>query len=199
MAITECQIILKNENGMPEDSYVNTLYFDDGTIPTPDSQVALEVFQAYDKVRTILNDVISGMTIKLYPPGLNPTGPRYQEDFPYEPLAGPGPQEVACCLSYSTYDDPERATPRRRGRIYVGPLGGSVCQTDRPNPSVTAAVLDLGTAIATVGFANNLTWVMRSRADNLYGKIESIWVDDSWDTQRRRGLKATARQVRDVQ
>ena len=101
--------------------------------------------------------------------------------------------------TYATVDDPEQSVPRRRGRIYLGPIAGTLAGTDRPGATIIDAVLDLGEGIAQVGMANNTTWVMRSQLDNSYHKIESIWCDDAWDTQRRRGLKPLQRTVRDVQ
>jgi hypothetical protein len=72
-------------------------------------------------------------------------------------------------------------------------------QEDRPGSSLREAIRNLGIAFSQIGFAQNTTWLMYSKADNAYAKIESIWVDNAWDTQRRRGLKPTQRNVFDVQ
>jgi hypothetical protein len=105
-----------------------------------------------------------------------------------------GPTEVALCLSYSA-DDNAGGTPRRRGRIYL-PYAGAFA---RPSAALRNSLLDFGELLAQVGTAGNTTWHMYSVRDAAHKKIESISVDDTWDTQRRRGLRATLRVRRDVQ
>jgi len=41
--------------------------------------------------------------------------------------------------------------------------------------------------------AADWTWVVYSTVDNAMYPVDNGWVDNSWDTQRRRGVKPTAR------
>jgi hypothetical protein len=46
-----------------------------------------------------------------------------------------------------------------------------------------------GTAIG----GEDVEWAIYSPTANLHKTITDIWVDDAWDTQRRRGLAPTTR------
>lgn len=193
MAIRKLQVALHGDSNLPQDDAVNVLYFDTEELETAMDGVAA----AYNAAAGIFNEffVGNGMTIKAY----EPTGgqPLQAKDYAFSPIsAGDGPTEVAICLSYASVDDPDASTGRRRGRIYL-PVGGQT--TLRPSATVIDRVLDLGEALAQVGFANATTWHLWSATDQTSAKIESIWCDDAWDTQRRRGLDPTMREVRDVQ
>lgn len=96
-----------------------------------------------------------------------------------------------------------RPAARRRGRIYVGPLGASAgtdgAQSVRPSATFMA---DLGKAFAK--FCNEVllqtsgnvcVW---SKADGAWYAVVGGFVDNAWDTQRRRGLSASARTAWDV-
>lgn len=197
MADHDFQVILKHENKLPQDVFINTLHFDvvnlDSIEGTCDG-----IADAYTtKLMPRMSSAIDGMTIRVYDPGANPGGPSFSKDYAFPGGATKGPGELACCLSYASVDDPEASLPRRRGRIYCGPLYASV--SERPDVNLRTAVLDFGTALAAVGFASNTTWKLYSKTDKAYAKIESIWVDDAWDIQRRRGLAPSLRDVRDVQ
>jgi hypothetical protein len=200
MALFDIQVILKHENGMPEDRYVNTLHYE---INAPDTIEGTcdDINGGYLAFNTYLASIVNGMEIKVYPPGLNPTGPVFEKSYANIVGGGStGPAEVACCLSYATVDNPDASLPRRRGRIYLGPLvatGGT--NSERPPAALTLAARNLGVALAAAGNAGNSTWMLRSQSDNAYAKIESVWTDDAWDTQRRRGLKPLSRVVVDVQ
>lgn len=199
MAEHDVQVVLHNANGLPEDSYVNTLHFE---VNAPDTLAGLAagLNSAYDTISDRLASIVNGMTVKIYDPGPNPGGPVYQESFA-TPLggSGTGPTEVALCLSYATTDNPDSSLPRRRGRIYLGPLSLLNVLDERPSNALIQELLTFGEDLASIGTAGNTTWLMLSRADNSYHKIESIWMDNAWDTQRRRGSRPNLRVVRDVQ
>jgi hypothetical protein len=119
------------------------------------------------------------------------------------------PEEVACVLSLraNVTGVPEfgpgrttRPAARRRNRIYLGPLSVAVITEDstthRPSPSsgfrtdVTKAAAALHAAIIAVSGA---TWQCFSPTDWEMYECITCWVDDAFDTQRRRGPKAVAR------
>lgn len=122
------------------------------------------------------------------------------------------PEEVAIVISVNgdlddvpvtaTNPDPPpaviRPQARRRGRLYLGPLtqtaGTEVDTSYRPNATLRS---DAGLAIATMynAIVTLTPYVLGvwSKADEVVHPIVAGYVDDAWDTQRRRGLAATLR------
>lgn len=118
------------------------------------------------------------------------------------------PCEVALCGSmrgpqaFDQAQDEVAAHPaRRRGRIYWGPFLAETTVGDPPRPS-TDLVADV--AEAMVGLRS--AWAGVTCFLGVYGRasttparapiftpVDEIWCDNEWDTQRRRGLKATTR------
>jgi hypothetical protein len=89
---------------------------------------------------------------------------------------------------------------RYRGRIYLGPLNlAAVTQAaDSPVVNVSMQVAATGAAYALNEAVNVLagdtsSWVVWSRKDHLLRSITGGWCDNAFDTQRRRGLKASSR------
>lgn len=183
------QVRLHAETNLPEDDAVNVLCFFTDDIET----VADGIAAAYTSITSWINGYYNGMTVRAYPFGGGQ--PLFSKDYAVNFSGSNAPTEVALCLSYATVDDVDTSTPRRRGRIYLPIPGTSV----RPSTSQQEAALDLGEELAAIGVGTAQTWKLWSRTDGATFDIESIWVDDAWDTQRRRGLAPTARIVRDVQ
>ena len=121
------------------------------------------------------------------------------------------PLQVALCASYKgtesfTWDGSAatRSPAKRRGRIYFGPLnisGGITSTQGYPLPS-TAFMTDLYRGIFFIleavptDFApiiRNGVYVGAHPDLGGYTEISSGWVDNRWDTQRRREVAATAR------
>jgi hypothetical protein len=195
MAVHRYQARLQGVSGLPQDVYENTFYFDTD-FPDGVEGICDGLSAAYPAHLPLAG--ISGFQVRVYE--LAGGQPVFQKDYPTFAMPGnTGPGEVAICLSYAAVDDPDASTRRRRGRIYLGPLGATPISSPRPNATLIDQVLDFGEAVASIGFASNTTWHLYSATDNVSAKIESIWCDDAWDTQRRRGLAPTARTVRDVQ
>jgi hypothetical protein len=194
----DVQASLQMPSGLPQDQVVNVLHFD---INAPDTVEGTldDIAAAYTGLAINLSTDVRSLTLKAYAAGRNPGGPDVAKTYPVTGQASASPPQLAVCLSYATVDDPEKSVPRGRGRIYLGPISGSAMSYDRPPNGIVASALDFGAALAAAGNAGNTTWLMYSQRDNSYRKIESIWVDDTWDVQRRRGLSPTRRTVRDVQ
>lgn len=131
------------------------------------------------------------------------------------PVAGsPLPDEVACCLSFrkdygnvlevaadgpDADNDPDRPRARQRGRLYFGPLqnAATVLQGTPAAPAsgLINALLGMGVFLAN---PTNPTltdvqahWVINGK--NGIKEVDTVWVDNAFDTQRRRGRKATTR------
>lgn len=115
------------------------------------------------------------------------------------------PEEVALCLSYyGTGPSSSGVTlpkPRRAGRIYLGPLSGAAIATDATYALPAAAfVTDLCAAGAALLTADTTTanWTVYSRGSAkgvasppAMTQIVAGFVDNAWDTQRRRGTDPT--------
>lgn len=109
-------------------------------------------------------------------------------DVPVSVIVDPGPPVVTI-----------RPQQRRRGRLYLGPLqaaaGTEASLQFRPNQQIQdelgEAMVDLAAAIVAVDPTFYLgVW---SKADEDVWEVVGGYVDDAWDTQRRRGLEATER------
>lgn len=125
-----------------------------------------------------------------------PNYPLFQYDWALvgTPPALDLPAEVALCASYA--NDTEALVPRarRRGRIYISGWASSINASGRP---VSAGYNGLEGAYSDycieVNGIGDLTAGVWSRTTGDVFKIDRVWVDNEWDTQRRRGGKATVR------
>jgi len=194
------QVAVHNNSGLPRDDSVNVLFYD---INFPDVVTGTmdDVASAYVALAPRIQSTFNGITIKSY---AHPAGgaPENVKNYAFQGGANACPTEVALCLSYSAVDN-AAGPPRWRGRIYLPISGGSA----RPFDSQRDALLAFGQALAAAGNFGNTTWMMLSRIGTgtpaapvpVYRKIESISVDDEWDTQRSRGMRALTRVRQDVQ
>lgn len=193
------QVRLQGTSNLPKDVYENVLFYEvnntDTVKGTCDELAAKYAGSANGDAQFIGG--INSVTVRAYP--LAGGQPIEETTVPTGKVSLAYPHEVAVCLSYATVDDVAASTPRRRGRIYLGPMGTSGGDVARPSSTLRSQVLAFGQSLASIGFAGNTTWKLYSRSDLVTAKIESIWCDDAWDTQRRRGLAPTLRTAQDVQ
>jgi len=71
---------------------------------------------------------------------------------------------------------------------------GEITTAMYPSATVMAAALQLATALSGVGGVD-VDWVVHSHANDASYTVTNAWVDDEWDTQRRRGMRPTTRQL----
>lgn len=115
-------------------------------------------------------------------------------------LVGSGvnlPKEVATCLSYQADYASGISPARQRGRVYIGPLNTNVITgTSTSNPtldtSYQAALRGAGAYLAGLATAGS-KWGVRSRVLGIQSQVTKGWVDNAFDSQRRRGLAPTSR------
>jgi hypothetical protein len=120
------------------------------------------------------------------------------------------PNEIALVLTYGTQEQSgtTASRARRRGRIYLGPLNADAVTAQNnvaavPNSNFISAVYTAAARLGEYSYSlgdNGGTeqegqWVMFSRTGAAYGVVGGGWVDNAWDSQRRRGTEATARQT----
>ena len=205
MSVHTFQVIFQGDSGLAEDRYVNTFHFE-GAGSDYDN-VRDMLFDLYSQVNPFGQAISTHMTSQL---GLNPrvvaydlsdTKPRvpvYEADLGVltygagEPL----PYEVALCLSFEAAKLSGVSQRRRRNRVYIGPFRESENGGDgRPTLQmredfVYAATQMLNASDASVSW----NWVVYSPTDDDWALVDHIWVDDAWDTQRRRGNAPSVRE-----
>lgn len=205
---------LRAATGLPRDDCINSFYFE--TIANTEetntiigdllSEFYSLVTSSGNSVSSYINDTIirtEGLFIELIDdPETPPNVPFAQAAFDLEPTsATPLPQEVACCLTYTTVDYLTASNPgRHRGRVYIGPLSvdagsdSGVMWPSRPNSTFRDTLRAAATRMLDDSALTEVIWVMWSRSDGLFPQIGGGWVDNEWDTQRRRGQQATMRE-----
>lgn len=125
------------------------------------------------------------------------------------------PSEVALCCTFRTLSplnpelDPPVATASKRGRVYLGPFDADTADAalsySRPSGPLIATVAEAAERLASHSNANGGdataaqgNFCTYSRARRVMIVVDAGWVDNEWDTQRRRGHDATNRLTWDV-
>lgn len=197
-------VTLQTDSGLLEDFCVNTFSF--GTELSKDEttgEVITDAISAfYQEVDAYLSVALNGVaTVQLYdraddPPRL----PWFEAEILFTPSTSyPIPSEVALCLSFHAQFVSGEARARRRGRVYIGPLSANALSGDtsnqRPNSTFLGKVRDAGQGLAQAAVDSEgvFSWDVWSTVDEVGHSVVGGWVDNAWDTQRRRGIAATAR------
>jgi len=132
------------------------------------------------------------------------------------------PAEVAIVCTFEGAKASGYNMRRRRGRIYVGPLQIGAADSPLVPSSFVDTLADSAEAnlLGSTGGPYDMTLAVYSRSthygkaigdpvlpsddevpanlDNAFVPVVRLWVDDAWDTQRRRGVGDTVRDVRSV-
>lgn len=123
------------------------------------------------------------------------------------PTAENLPLEVAVCLSFKGYYSEGSVATRaqRRGRVFIGPLGltaaelGAITAPPKPGLGITTLLREKAIALrdnaqtgAGTGGAS-APWVIWSRTSGDQHNVVGGWIDNAFDTQRRRGNAPTQR------
>jgi hypothetical protein len=124
-----------------------------------------------------------------------PRPPLYSEFFDLTFPAALYPAEVALVLSFAALPLPGVDQRRRRGRVYIGPIGVNA-QTGggsdiRPEPAAQIAFKDAGVRLAS--YTSTATWIVWSELNGTGADVKTVFCDNAFDTQRRRGAAATGR------
>lgn len=210
------QVRLENDSALPRDAAINTFHFatsHPATVATTTEldEIVAKVKAAYDTAQTgstnaltaLLGSALSGAwSMKIY--DLHDPEPRVpvRDTGPlatFTPGSTSLPQEVAICLSYHGAFTSGVNPRNRRGRIYIGPLSSSGLVTSTGLPSTSAnSIIDTVAAMGSwliQATASDCTWEVYSPTTNTHTGVTGGYVDNEWDTQRRRGYRATVRQA----
>lgn len=197
MTIIRAQTAWNMDSALPRDSMVVTTHFERIGVPGgPDIDWAAIAKSITDVFRVGWTSSTCEMITKLYDLGDTPPRPVKATDVQnagLHPLSGI-PREIAVCLSfYGT-----RNLPHQRGRIYLplSPAIGAGSLGPRPSSIFRDKALGLATvanqSLPDVG-GIDVKHGIWSPTTQTFKQATDYWVDDEWDTVRRRGLRATTR------
>ena len=195
MALYRSQVILNMDSGLAQDAATNTMYFDaDSESDLDDVTLALRAFYQTIDIKLSANIDGSNCWIAYYkmsdPEPRSPVGESTLGTLTTDTTATA--TEVACVLSYQGAKISGLPQARRRGRIYIGPLGEAA--GSRPTDTFVSEVAAAGGALLTASDAATAwTWAQYSQTNGIGIDVTDGWVDYEWDTQRRRGRDATKR------
>lgn len=195
------QTILKSDNGIAADFITNTMAWVTAAPfgVTTDYTAAIKDF--YDDITAQLSSDVAqnGHEIKYYDlPG--PGAPNYPVamdtfNLSTNPTGSPLPSEVSVVCSFQAPKTPGLPQSRRRGRIYIGPLNTGINSAGRPGgsnlSSIASAMQTLqANMVAAAVPAELAVW---SSVDQAAVICTDGWLDNAFDTQRRRGVSASSR------
>lgn len=107
------------------------------------------------------------------------------------------PAEVALVCSFQGTRASGLNQARRRGRIFLGPLASpGVTNQYKPPPGLIADVQKQFKELKAASDASSdYQWRIWSPSDGASVLVDNGWIDNAWDTQRRRGPRPTERTV----
>lgn len=193
------QVTLFPQSNVLADASVNTFSFTAvSDADLPDIRTALVA--EYNGVVARFSAAVrqNNHLIKIYDRSdATPRAPKFLANwnFASAPTGNPLPTEVALVLSFQGDQVSGIPQARRRGRVYFGPLNvGNSDTNGRPNATTLADFANFGTSLlAASDAAANWSWVVWSDVMGGPAFITNGWLDDEFDTQRRRGRSSTAR------
>lgn len=186
MGVHKYQVSAMLDSALPRDRIINTLYFDHQG-PTADLDLMCR-----DLAQVFVDgwyNTTAEIRVRAYDVGSAPNYPVGEGvKNPGASGTSAGPREVCLCLSYYA----ERNLPRKRGRIYLPNFGTLPFTAVRPTTAQRQKALDLAQDFRDLG-GIDVDWVQYSPTAGEASNVTNAYVDDEWDTQRRRGLRPTTR------
>jgi hypothetical protein len=209
------QVTLDATNGINEDDVVNTFHFIGLGSALTVAEALLATNHLVDfyntdhggaggqgvhhMIDTTISRAVGACRMRVYPADEPPLG------FPVLSIvwtlgvsnaAGVLPREVSAVGTFHGVLTGDSSDARRRGRVYIGPIDqGSnqqVAGQSRPD-SVQMTALRLAMKKLADDPVAPLNWTVYSRVGNSHAVVTGGWTDNAWDTQRRRGIDATAK------
>lgn len=89
---------------------------------------------------------------------------------------------------------------RGRGRVYLGPFGtlANDSSSGRPSSTMRTAIRNAAQVLLDASSTSpGIDWVVMTQAAGpaTSTPVHDGWIDDAWDTQRRRGIAPSLRSV----
>ena len=216
MKVVRAQVTLERDSALPADVITNTWHWYSGTSTTATSTEAVALGSAlstfYNAISTRLSQVFTGVGVVDF---FDLDDPEPRVPFAtynmttFTPNTTGLPSEVALCLSMEAVPVSGVNQARRRGRVFIGPLAVATSASSGPGGDIRptgACITNLLSAAAamtpiTVGadtwhlavFSPQTFQEIGGDAGDSTNPVYRVWVDDAFDTQRRRGAPVTAR------
>lgn len=205
------QCIFQGPSGLAEDRYVTSWAFIRSTIGSAgqeeqSDEVAERLREFWLEETTNAQATVfqsmagdlapGGLQIRTYDLGQSP--PREPRVYDFS-LPGAGnsslPREVAVTMSFFA----DRNLPRQRGRVFIGPVSVNAMTVGGGGPRPTENLRNTLAASAErlsslgMGVGDQMQWAVLSPTDAEIRPVTAGWIDDAFDTQRRRGESPTTR------
>lgn len=202
MTLTRLVVTLPYTTGLPEDVAQNVWYADGSLSSTLMlGEFGPRIVDFYNELNAYLSPYISDLDCTITAYDMTDPSPRAPVGVLPFSIATSGtsslPLEVALCLSYRAQHVSGVAPARERGRLYLGPWNSGALRSDVPSSRPLQELIDDIAIAAAALLAENTseaTWVIYSPTQGGGLPITNGWVDNAWDTQRRRGSEPTSRQ-----
>lgn len=199
MTVERFQVTLHTTDANPANYITNTWYGDVAGVPGRVNMAnAIEDF--YQNLITYFSVSIAqnGHDLVVYAmDDPEPRAPVLDTSFNLAsaPTGTSLPAEVALCLSFQADRVSGISQARRRGRLYFGPWDTTALGTDqRPSPALVTTLSNAATAFLAQSVTDtDWLWVVYSTVLDDISYVSNGWIDNAFDTQRRRGLEYTAR------
>lgn len=212
MALYNAQVELTMASGVTADYVTNTWHFDIGF---GGSDPLIDVLlDASDGLNQFYLDIQNRLTAAIATTGNTITWYRMSDPKPRIPVltysmstftsltGGTLPPELCLCLSSRAAPEAGIIASSLRNRVYIGPFasGGTILNvTDgRPTSLLLEDIADAADALLdfTTTTDGTVEWVIHSPTLGIERPITTVWVDNEWDIQRRRGRESTDRETR---
>jgi len=206
MAHGMIQFALQGDSGLPEDVFINTFHFAAADVTAVAEDAAADLLKFYNddggeahKVSDYLGSALNGdWSAKVYDMGdPEPRVPVYTTDGSGIDVSSSAlPSECSVCLSFEALPASGEPQARRRGRVFIGPLSEDASTgvtVARPAQAFIDTLCEAAGRLISDWALHDMTWSVYSRVDDALVSVAQGWVDNAFDTQRRRGERATAR------
>lgn len=214
------QVSLRRKAAIGADIVVNTMHFEADIEPLADARqkwdetapgLVNRVEAFYDAISPHLASTLTGeIQIKVYDfADAKPRVPRIDEVRTIVPASTALPAEVAITMSMLATPKSGVKSSSRRGRIFLGPLATNTLEQVAGASDVTisgtarTAIANAGHALRTGTAGGSFRLAVFSQTlvtrgtpmDDAWSDIASVYVDNTFDVQRRRGTRPTVRTV----
>ena len=194
-------------SGLAEDQFVNSWHFRMSGVFAPDFENVRDLLTDFysddfeSGAPTIANfmsteNITGDYTLKAYQ--LTDAKPRTPEyEYSGSVAVGGGdslPTECSAVFSFQAVVESGENQKRRRNRTYLGPFSVSANDNGMLKGTLVERMLFQGKQLYNSSLDSaTWDWVIYSPSNDEAELVHTGWVDNAWDTQRRRGIAKTAR------
>lgn len=205
MPIVRATVSFGCETGLLEDRATNTFHFDLTSTGTELLENVRDLLQDFYTVPAdavsitgYMSQDLSDGTAQLQIYNLDdplPRVPIFVDDWTFTPSSGDAlPSEVALCISFQAVPVAGQAQARRRGRVFIPWITDAQNTAGRPSTNLlTQYTAQAAELLAASDASVGTDWVVWSPTADAAVGVANGWIDNSWDTQRRRGWNPTSR------